>query len=121
MTKISLFLSLITFFTLNAFANTEGLTAQQIQQTIQKYMGNVLNCYDLEIKKNPELNAGRVVLSFDVELDGKILNSAVTKTTLHHKKVEACIVENSRTWIFPKPTGKKPVQVKYPFEFKKSK
>lgn len=114
-------LSSIMFWMLSAEANSEGLTALQIQQTIQKYMDNVLNCYNQELKDHTTLNEGRVELSFDVELDGKILNSAVTKTTLHNKIVEACIVENSRTWVFPKPTGKKPVQVKYPFEFKKSK
>lgn len=110
----------LSFFASNVLATAEGLTKEQIQQTIQKNIGSVIKCYEDELESKPDLK-GRVQLSFDIEVDGKILKSSVAKTTLNNQKVEDCIVESSKTWIFPKPTNSKSVHVEYPFELKKNK
>jgi hypothetical protein len=115
--KLLLF-GIMSFFASSVLATTEGLTKEQIQQTIQKNIGSVMKCYEDELTSKPDLK-GRVQLAFDIEVDGKILKSSIAKTTLNNQKVESCIVERSKTWIFPKPTGDKSVHVEYPFELRK--
>ena len=109
----------LCFFASNILASAEGLTREQIQQTIQKNMSSVMTCYQEGLDSNPDLK-GRVQLSFDIEVDGKILKSSISKTTLNNQKVENCIVEKSKTWIFPKPAGNKSVHVEYPFELRRN-
>ncbi len=108
----------IFLFASVVFAAAEGLTKEQIQQTIQKNSASVIKCYEVELKSQPGLK-GRVQLSFDIGLDGKVIKSSVAKTTLNHQKVENCIVESSKTWIFHKRLGTQPVHVEYPFELRK--
>jgi TonB family protein len=117
--KKSLLFTVVTWSFL-AQAESGGLSSKTIQDTIQKNINGVLNCYNGEVKKNDQLK-GMVHLSFDIEQNGKVINAAVSKTTLNNKATENCIIEKSKTWSFPKPTGSKPVHVDYPFDFRKVK
>lgn len=101
-----------------AFADSEGLTREQIQEVIRKERAPVIKCYEDGLKRNPRLK-GRFTLSFEIGADGGVVKAKILKSTLRHRVTEECIVEASQKWIFPKPVGAKPVHVDYPFALSK--
>ncbi len=113
---------LLSIFCISLYSQAkagEGLTREQIHGGMQKNTAEVFGCYKSEIKKHPELK-GRIQLSFDIDSQGKVINSKISKTTLNHKPTENCVVEKSKIWIFPQPIGTQPVHVEYPFEFRRT-
>lgn len=99
-----------------AFAG--GLDRDQIAEVIQHEQHNTLLCYENQLSKYPKLQ-GRVALEFFIELDGSVKTSKIHETTLHNEAAENCLINLSKKWIFPKPTGKESVHVTYPFIFER--
>jgi TonB family protein len=84
-----------------------------IRRVIQQHINEVKTCYEAELEKNASL-AGRLMVRFTVEPDGKVSESSVQESSLKSPAAEGCIRDAVRTWIFPKPQGGK-VVVTYPF------
>ena len=95
-----------------------GLDQAVIRRIIQQHIGEVKRCYEGALEKNKDL-AGRVVVRFTIQLDGKVTSSGVAETSLGSPPVERCITDAVATWIFPKPRGGQ-VEVNYPFVFASS-
>jgi TonB family protein len=73
-------------------------------------------CYTAGLTQKPSL-AGRVMLSFTIDLEGKVRDSAATNSTLSDATVEKCLTLAAQRMQFAKPTGA-PVQITYPLVFK---
>jgi hypothetical protein len=74
------------------------------------------NCYERALVKNPNLE-GKIVLSWDVELNGSVAEVEVESNTLQDPEVTRCLSARPATWKFPKPVDGKPMRVSYPFVF----
>lgn len=95
-------------------ATVEGsLDKEVIRRVIRQHLGEVKQCYEEQLKKNPNL-AGRVMARFTIGPDGKVTDSSIQETTLSNLACEKCIADAVRGWEFPKPRGGK-VVVSYPF------
>jgi TonB family protein len=95
---------------------SEGvLSTDQIAKVVKGHIKDVQTCYEAELTTRPDLQ-GKVVVRFEVGTDGKVISSEVSETSLKNVAAEKCIVDQSKTWIFPVPKGGS-VAVSYPFVF----
>ncbi len=93
-----------------------GLSKEQLQTVVRKHVKEMQNCYERALVKNPNLE-GKIVLSWDVELNGSVADVEVESNTLQDPEVTRCLSARPATWKFPKPVDGKPVRVSYPFVF----
>lgn len=74
-------------------------------------------CYETALRSHPHAT-GRVLVHWTVAADGSVSQADVRQTTLHDaKQLERCLVDEIRTWRFPKPAASGRVDVTYPFVF----
>lgn len=95
-------------------ADAASLDKEVIRRVIRVHIHEVRRCYEGGLTADPKLN-GKVVLRFAIDPSGSVIQSDVVETTLNHQGVETCIAGAVRTWQFPRPAGKGPVVVTYPF------
>jgi hypothetical protein len=86
-----------------------------IRRAISNNRARFRYCYEQGLKRNPAL-AGRMVVSFTIASDGRVLSSRKVGSTLGDAKVEQCVVRKMGGVRFPKfPSGT--ARVTYPFQF----
>ena len=94
-----------------------SLDKEIIRRIIRRHINEVKYCYSVELQANPNLY-GRVVVQFTIAATGQVVVSKVQSSTLNNGKVESCIAQAVRRWLFPKPKGGGIVIVSYPFVLK---
>ena len=94
-----------------------SLDKEIIRRIIRRHINEVKYCYQVELQGNPNLY-GRVVVQFTIAATGQVVVSRVQTSTLNNPKVESCIAQAVRRWLFPKPKGGGIVIVSYPFVLK---
>ena len=94
-----------------------SLDKEIIRRIIRRHINEVKYCYQVELQGNPNLY-GRVVVQFTIAATGQVVVSRVQTSTLNNSKVESCIAQAVRRWLFPKPKGGGIVIVSYPFVLK---
>ena len=99
----------------NAFA--QEMDAQVVELTLLKHRERFRDCYEKQVKLNPDLQ-GRMVVAFTLTQGGKAEGVTLKSTTLHNPKVENCVLQAIREIPdFPPPSSGAAVQVSYPFKF----
>lgn len=94
---------------------TGGPGKAAIRRTIKNNRARFRYCYEQGLKRNPSL-AGRVVLSFTINNDGRVIASRKVGSTLGDAKVETCVARKMSGVRFPSfPAGI--ARVTYPFQF----
>jgi len=96
-----------------------GLSREVINRVIQKHYNEIKYCYEKELSKDPGLY-GKVTMLFMIDGTGRVGEAMVQQTTMASERVESCIVNHVRRWVFPAPQGGGTVQVTYPYVFKSS-
>ncbi len=91
-----------------------SLDKEIIRRIIRRHINEVKYCYQKELQANPDLY-GRIIIQFTIAATGQVMASVVQKSTMKNKKVEGCIAQAVRRWLFPKPKGGGIVIVSYPF------
>ncbi|MEM6990210.1 MAG: AgmX/PglI C-terminal domain-containing protein [Myxococcota bacterium] len=91
-----------------------SLAPEAIRKVVRSHVQDVRRCYNQGLARRPTL-AGRVAVRFVIGPDGAVRSAELSGSSLGDDKVEQCIVRATRTWTFPKPTGKGTVTVTYPF------
>ena len=86
-----------------------------IVRIIEANQTAVLGCYNTELKKNSQLK-GKVVMNWQIGLDGKTRKVKVESSTLKNKPVEDCLLRQLKGAHFPKPEGGM-CQIRFPFVF----
>jgi hypothetical protein len=99
----------------SATVDQDGLSKEVIQRVIRRQLGRMRYCYERELAKDPKL-AGRVVVDFVIDKQGKVVHASTRSSTLASRSVETCLVRSFRAMIFPKPK-KNIVKVSYPLVF----
>ncbi|QSQ16359.1 AgmX/PglI C-terminal domain-containing protein [Myxococcus landrumensis] len=90
--------------------------APSIQAAIRANRHHVTTCYEQTYQTRP-FRSGKVTIKFTLDPEGKVTKSEVVKTTIHEPALESCIVERTKTWLFPKPPAHGGA-VTYPFILK---
>ncbi len=93
-----------------------GLDREIIQRIVRQHRKGIKACYEAELARNKKL-AGEVKIKFTVAPTGRVLASVVQSSSLKNAKVETCMNNRIRRWVFPEPRGGQMVIVKYPFRF----
>jgi outer membrane biosynthesis protein TonB len=62
--------------------------------------------------------AGNVIVKWLINGEGQVTQALVIETELNNQAVESCLVNEVKTWTFPKPKGGGTVIVHYPLVFK---
>jgi len=86
-----------------------------IEDVIKRHLGQISYCYQRELPKNPSL-AGKIKISFFIEMDGTVSRAEVTLSTMENPAVESCIVDRVMKMKFPQPP-EEVIHVVYPFIF----
>lgn len=93
-----------------------SLSRGVIRNVIRRHLGEVRFCYERELARAPTLE-GRITVSFVISASGAVQSAAISTTTMNEPRVEECVVEAVRRWVFPAPDGGGVVGVNYPFVF----
>jgi TonB family protein len=102
-------------------AEKKGRDSYSINKTIKGYEMEVFYCYQQQLRKMPDLE-GKVIVSMTIRPWGDCTNVKVTKSTIHNKDVESCLVRRIATWKFPTiATSNGSLDVTYPFIFENKK
>ena len=80
---------------------------------VRAHQGGIKYCYETELMRQPKLG-GKVVVSWRIDLDGRVQSARIRTTSMNNTSVEACLVRQIGRWRFPKPAGTM-VDVSYPF------
>jgi hypothetical protein len=95
---------------------SDGLSKEIVQRVVRAHQGGIKYCYETELMRQPKL-AGKIVVSWRIDLEGKVLSARIRTTSMNNTAVEACLVRQIGRWRFPKPAGTM-VDVSYPFLFR---
>lgn len=93
-----------------------GLSKEQILKVVQSHAAAIQFCYEKELQRFPHL-AGKVVIDWKVNLDGRVDGVKVASSSLGNPSAEGCMARQVRNWQFPKPNGVI-CNVSFPFFFK---
>ena len=93
-----------------------SLDKDVIRVVIRRHINEVKYCYETELAKIPTLG-GRVSIEITVGASGQVVASTLASSTISNRAVAACLVQATRRWLFPKPTGGGIVVITYPFSF----
>jgi hypothetical protein len=92
-----------------------GLSPDQVQRIVQRHVGALRTCYDIEVQKNPQLRGG-VTATWQIDASGAVTSAGLVGTTLNNPRIEGCITRQVRRWQFP--ASEAPTIVAgYPFRF----
>jgi TonB family protein len=91
------------------------LSKALIDKEVRRHKAQIRFCYNKQLTRHPDL-AGKVVLSWIINMDGSVKNARVRSSSLGNKDAESCMVRALESWSFPHPQGGV-VQVDYPFMF----
>ena len=105
--------------TLNEDENADGYTHRsQISLIIKHNMSRFQGCYIKELSKNPNL-AGQVILQFQVNTEGQVVNAKVQESTLQNLKIEECLLRHIQGIPFDPSIGSDHI-ITFPFVFSAS-
>jgi len=92
-----------------------GLTAEEILKVVRSRQNAIQNCYNRELQRQKGL-AGKVVLTWRINLSGAVEAARVRSTTLRNGRVEDCMVRQIQSLKFPPPRGGQIANVRnFPF------
>jgi hypothetical protein len=95
---------------------SDGLSKDIVQRVVRAHQGGVKYCYETELMRQPKLG-GKIVVSWRIDLEGKVQSARIRTTSMNNTAVESCLVRQIGRWRFPKPAGTM-VDVSYPFLFR---
>jgi hypothetical protein len=94
---------------------SQGLSADVVRRVIWVHINQIKYCYQQALFKQPTL-AGRMVVNFQVNPQGQVLELSVRETTLQSPQLMSCVSDAMRGWEFPPtPTFDGIIEINYPF------
>lgn len=93
-----------------------GIDKDTVRRVIRSHMPEFKFCYEQQLLRAPELS-GRVVMSFAIGRDGRVVVAGPKESTLNSAPVLSCLSKAVERMAFPQPQGGGLVQVSYPFVF----
>lgn len=72
--------------------NSQQLTSQQIQDTLNSHKNDFYRCYTQLLQKTPGVS-GQSNLAFTIDPSGRVVNPSISSSSLSDKNFQACLVE----------------------------
>ncbi|MNJ98482.1 hypothetical protein D3C87_162480 [compost metagenome] len=82
----------------------EGLTSENIQETLKLHRGNFFRCYTQLLQKTPGV-VGTASISFTIERTGKVTNPELTASSLTDPAFKKCLLDATRRIEFKSFSG----------------
>lgn len=95
-----------------------SLDKGQIREVVDANRAQIRRCYDQALDRAPKLE-GKVRVKFVIQATGAVAEPIVEEG-IGNAELEACVVQQVKTWVFPRPKGGGVVIVTYPFHFSQS-
>jgi TonB family protein len=99
-----------------AGAGSGGRSAADISGVIRRHLAGIQNAYVSELKKNPNLGGGKIVVRFAISSDGGVTSASIVSSTMGAPSLESRVVSLIYGWRFPAGASGE-VTVIYPFVF----
>jgi hypothetical protein len=110
---------LLLFGSMNLWSKEEKMIQKDwVLKIIKSESKSIRSCYEEGLKTNPDL-VGKILVDFEIEVNGSVQVVKVESSTINNQIVENCLIEKIKTFTFPPPPEKTVVQVKFPFIFTK--
>jgi len=94
---------------------SQGLTAETVRRVIWVHINQIRYCYQQALFKQPTL-AGRMLVNFQINPQGQVLELSVRESTLESPQLIACVSDAMRAWEFPPtPSYDGITEINYPF------
>lgn len=93
-----------------------GIDNGVVEQGIVNHMSHINGCYESQRASNPSL-AGKVLVKFQIGMDGSVANASTRSTSLRDELTEACVNAEVNKVMFPPLEGGRLAIVHYPFTF----
>lgn len=74
-----------------------GRQQDDIQAVIVKHNKSIQNCYERELRRNPNLR-GKLTVRFTITPRGRVSKVELVSSTLENTKVERCVMSRIRRW-----------------------
>jgi TonB family protein len=98
-------------------ATVEGpLEVALVEAVVRRNAAQIRYCYERELPAKPEL-AGRVVVDFTIDADGRVPEARIKSTTLNEATVESCVIQCFKKLRFSKPADGANARVSVPLIF----
>ncbi len=94
----------------------DNIDPRVLQQFITARRAAVQSCYERELRHNPAMKGGKVVLRMAIGTRGRVSGLSVEEDTLGSDAVTACMSALMQRWIFP-VTPREEVPLSVPFVF----
>lgn len=89
-----------------------------VRDVVTSRSGEIQGCYETAMARKgataKNAPAGKVVMSWSITPDGIAADVRVQQSQISDPLVTDCMVQAIRTWTFPKPAKRQPVE--FPFE-----
>ena len=92
-----------------------SISREEIAKVINAHMQQIRACYERALLHEPGLT-GKLVIEWTIDMSGSVSTFKTKSSTMKSPDVGECILDNMKSWHFPKPTGGQ-VVVSYPFVF----
>ena len=97
---------------LPALAETDRpISDKEVRTTVESHMTDIKACM-----KEHGPSSGKLVVTFTIELDGRVSAASVTRDSANHP-LDRCIADGFRKWTFPKLKGRVAFLSTYPIVF----
>ena len=93
-----------------------GIDNAVVERSINDHMASINACFESSRADNPAL-AGKVLVKFNIGMDGSVANPSTRSTSLRHEATEACVNAAIAKVIFPPLERGRLAVVHYPFVF----
>ncbi|MCP4229441.1 MAG: energy transducer TonB [bacterium] len=86
-----------------------------INAKIRAHLAGIQNLYNSELKKNPNMGGGKIVVRFTIGASGSVTAASIVSNGTGSSTLASGIITRVRNWRFPAASGD--VTVVYPFVF----
>jgi len=92
-----------------------SISREEIAKVINQHMQQIRACYEKALLHDPGLG-GKLMIEWTIDMSGAVQSFKTKSSSMKNPDVGECILDNLKTWRFPRPTGGT-VVVSYPFVF----
>ena len=93
-----------------------GIANADVEAGVMARKDQIAQCFDTQRAQNPTL-AGKVLIKFSIDAEGRVSRSATRSTSLRNHVVENCVNAEVVQAVFPKLQSGRFAIVQYPFVF----
>ena len=92
-----------------------ALERNVVERGVHEKQGELLECYEGAVTRNPDLSSGKLVMRYRVEKDGKVSRADIVRNDLRDPKLGECVRQVFLSLDYG--AQERPSNVTYPLDF----